>query len=355
MQSVEFYQAHLDGVSRSFAFCIRKLKDPLRRWVSLSYLLCRALDTVEDSPWADAGLQSRQYAEFEGFLHARPSPEQVAAWASRFSQAIPGTEKKLLDDAFHLFDDLHGLPARVTTDIRETVLRMSRGMRHYSAAHLRLHDLKDVNQYCYFVAGIVGELLTRLFVSYRPDFRPGPDFMKDAFHFGLFLQKVNLLKDQLGDEKEGRYLVPDRAQVLASLRDNARGSLRYLTALPADEIGYRTFCAWSLFLGLASMPWIQESFEKGGGIKIPRDATQALLEEIEAIVGDDGAILSHGEECLALIPELSAPMRQRVPETTGLAATAGAPVGGGSDDAWFHRISGGVLAPSELAELGITA
>ena len=49
MQTISFYQTHLDRVSRSFAFCIKKLESPLRQWVSLAYLLCRVLDTVEDS------------------------------------------------------------------------------------------------------------------------------------------------------------------------------------------------------------------------------------------------------------------------------------------------------------------
>ncbi len=50
LKEAEFYQTHLDRVSRSFAFCIRQLPDPLRGWVGLSYLLCRILDTIEDSP-----------------------------------------------------------------------------------------------------------------------------------------------------------------------------------------------------------------------------------------------------------------------------------------------------------------
>ena len=53
MSEIAYYQPHLDRVSRSFAFCIARLEGEMREWVSLSYLLCRLLDTVEDAPWAD--------------------------------------------------------------------------------------------------------------------------------------------------------------------------------------------------------------------------------------------------------------------------------------------------------------
>ena len=53
MRSGEFYQRHLDGVSRSFALCIPQLDQPFQERVALSYLLLRVLDTVEDAPFAD--------------------------------------------------------------------------------------------------------------------------------------------------------------------------------------------------------------------------------------------------------------------------------------------------------------
>ena len=89
MRSIEFYQKHLDRVSRSFAFCIAKLDSPFREWTSLSYLLCRVLDTVEDSSWPDLKLRNSQYDELEGYLERLPAETQVAAWKSRFPRFNP--------------------------------------------------------------------------------------------------------------------------------------------------------------------------------------------------------------------------------------------------------------------------
>ncbi len=104
-----------------------------------------------------------------------------------------------------------------------------------------------------------------------------------------------------------------------------------------------------MFLGLASLPWIQKNYREGGNIKIPREATQAILTEIEAIASDDQAILACAEECLALVPELQGPADSKLP---GLAFV---PRPTDENDNWFHRISGRTLGPNDLAELGITA
>src|SRR4051812_50088612 len=72
MRDAEFYQHHLDGVSRSFALCIPQLSPPFRERVALSYLLLRVLDTVEDAPFADKLLQQRQFDLFRGFLRKPP-------------------------------------------------------------------------------------------------------------------------------------------------------------------------------------------------------------------------------------------------------------------------------------------
>lgn len=343
MQSVDFYQSHLNRVSRSFAFCIRKLEAPLRQWVSLSYLLCRVLDTVEDSLWPSVALRSSQYEKFESFIGLCPSESLAAEWSSRFPETIPDGEKELLTDTHLLFQDLHALPKPVKRHIQDTVLRMSAGMRHYGqdpSGALRLSDLGEVNRYCYFVAGVVGELLTRLVLEAWPDFKPKPDLLKNAFHFGLFLQKVNLLKDQHTDEKEGRFLVPSRDLLLASLRENARGSVDYITSLPLEEKGYRVFCAWSLFLGAASLPWIQQSFEQADGSKIPRSVTEELLEAIEEICQDDEALQSEILPHLEKLPDLkNSPLGKTLSSSN-------------SDSlSWFYQIAGNALQAEDFKSL----
>ena len=72
------------------------------------------------------------------------------------------------------------------------------------SGHLKLGSLKEVNQYCFFVAGVVGEALAKLVSHVEPQFQTAKFRILDAHHFGLFLQKVNILKDQVNDRGEGR-------------------------------------------------------------------------------------------------------------------------------------------------------
>ncbi len=289
-----FYQGHLDQVSRSFAFCIARLQGSLRERVGLAYLICRVLDTVEDAAWPSESEQSLQFEGFERLLTEPFAPGEVAEWSARFPSDLPEGEASLLVDAGVLFADLQALEPAARDSIQEPVLSMCRGMRHFasrrSGGRLILASIADVNQYCFFVAGVVGEALTRLVFIDRAG-AVDERALVDSFHFGLFLQKINLLKDQAQDERSGRFLVPSRGDLIASLAEHAHRAIEYVTALPERYLGYRLFCSWSLFLGLASLPFIEKSFrEKNDMVKIPRAQTRRLLEEIESVVGDNSRL-----------------------------------------------------------------
>jgi phytoene/squalene synthetase len=308
MRDTSFYQGHLDRVSRSFAFCIERLEPPFRQWVSLSYLLCRVLDTVEDALWPEASEQSGQFQAFLEFLKNKPEAQRLQEWSGRFPGGVTDAERGLLLDFGILLEDLHTLPDGIRRAISGPVERMGIGMRRFAEDRtrgvLKLADLSEVNRYCFVVAGLVGGLLSRLYLSFRPSFIPPGGFHLNGCHFGLFLQKVNLLKDQRVDEREGRFLLPDRQAALASLRENAQGALDYILSLPVAEKGYRVFCGWSLFIGLASLPWIEESFEKDdSGIKIPRLKTLELLGQAEGALEKNESTVQLFKELAMLLPQ----------------------------------------------------
>src|SRR4051812_49585129 len=99
MRDAEFYQHHLDGVSRSFALCIPQLSPPFREQVALSYLLLRVLDTVEDAPFGDKLLQQRQFDVFRGFLRKPPRRAQLEAFPAAFPGGLTDAEPAVLSAA----------------------------------------------------------------------------------------------------------------------------------------------------------------------------------------------------------------------------------------------------------------
>jgi hypothetical protein len=103
----------------------------------------------------------------------------------------------------------------------------------------------------------------------------------------LFLQKINILKDQKTDESEGRYLVHSREDLLSSLSSNADGALQYLLDIPICEKGYRLFCAWSLFLGLSMLPFLRQTWLKNLFSRMPRKWVEKKLKHLETIIDDN--------------------------------------------------------------------
>ena len=260
-----FYQAHLNNVSRSFALCIEQLKEPLKNQIGLAYLICRIIDTVEDSSWANSQQKINHMVALDSFIKNKPTNEEVEKWNRSFPVEIVAQEKSLISDSYQIFTDLHELPSEVRQILQETALSMSRGMTYFfkktaSENKLVLKSIMDVNRYCFFVAGIVGEMLTKFIWLCNPAFEINELSLKRAHQFGLFLQKINLLKDQLDDQKLGRDLVPSHEALWQSLESDLTGAFEYLKAIPSGEREYRLFCAWSLFLGLASTPWIKKSW-----------------------------------------------------------------------------------------------
>ncbi|MGZ6434333.1 MAG: squalene/phytoene synthase family protein [Pseudobdellovibrionaceae bacterium] len=342
MQSVNFYQNHLDKVSRSFSFCIARLDAGLRVQVSLSYLLLRVLDSIEDAHWPSFERQRESFEVFNQFLLAPPQELLWRNWLQEFPQTLPQAEMNLLADSLLLFQDLCQFSHESQKVIRNSVLNMSRGMMFFlgnkdSKRGLHLMNLEEVNGYCFFVAGIVGELLTDLVGLQK--------IYVQAIHFGLFLQKINILKDQLADEKEGRYLVPSRSELMISLRENAQGAVNYLLAIPLEEKGYRLFCAWSLFLGLASVSWIQKSWLLKALEKIPRSLTLKLLTQIEEIIDDNSALSSQFQELVQDLPFLD---RNELEEPNEF----------GMEKVWisyekFRELYSGRLTLGELSEVGL--
>lgn len=344
MKYSAFYPVHLNEVSRSFSFCIARLNAPLKEWIGLSYLLFRVLDTIEDAVWADLNLKKETFKNFESALQLRKLNPIEFEWLQHFPTNIPEVEKNLLRVVPQLMNDFKELPDFIQNSLKKSLLMMSQGMQHFSDLStsenkLELKSLKEVNQYCFFVAGLVGEMLTHFISSVLPKSSITPELYFNSHQFGLFLQKINLLKDQIEDQAEGRFLVPNRPELLKSLKTNSKGAINYILQVPVSEKEFRLFCAWSLFLGLSSLPWIENTFLKKLVNKIPRSVTQILLNQVEAIIDDNQALIQLFNETTRSLAESIEP--EATFDSTELHPN------------WLTEIYQGQLKLPELSRLGV--
>lgn len=308
----DFYQDHLNRVSRSFAFCIERLNNPLREWISCSYLLCRVLDTIEDSPWRTWVEQGQEFDLFQKALVGKAQIPDL--WFLRFSEQISEGEKALLKDAPILFSKFAMFPEKVQSAIRPNVFEMSEGMRYYSRRIRKtpLRSLDELEDYCFYVAGLVGGILTRLIsVADGEASTKMSSLLPVSYQFGTFLQKINILKDERVDTEKGRIFISDRAALISSLRQDATAAFEYLIQLPKQLKSFKLFCAWSLFLGLFTLPLLQnasvtEDLKTNEVLKIPRKQAMELYSFLDQIVDDEHRLSGFFRDLVATLPKESA-------------------------------------------------
>lgn len=330
----ELVQGHLDRVSRSFAFCIRQLPEPLKLWVGVSYLLCRIVDTIEDSDFKDVSSQSEAFNWFDQNISGR-SPSASNYPMDLWPVNVTEGEKLLLLDSSFIFEIFWSMDPKAREIVSKLAHSMSLGMRHFrlrSPGSLRLRDVKEVNQYCFFVAGLVGEMLAHFISQVEPLFCLSVTKLVRAHHFGLFLQKVNLLKDQLKDQKLGRFLVPSREEVEASAIENAHQAFEFIRELPLGQVEFRRFCAWSFFMGLESMR---------GSEKLSRSQTEDIILRVEENIHNNEGLGELFKSATRALGWGVKPLQDKHP-------------GSGDVPSWIRELYKGQLEAEGLKALGLS-
>jgi farnesyl-diphosphate farnesyltransferase len=281
----------LERTSRTFALAIPLLEEPLRREVGLGYLLLRVADTLEDAaPWSREE-RREALAGFEALLQESPDVDAGAlsrGWLARRPSEDAGY-LDLLSRTPSLMASLDALRTEAGAILRHFVLKTVRGMRQVlegasEGGRLELDSLQALREYCYIVAGLVGELLTELFVLDARLAPYSPNLRSLAPLFGEGLQLVNILKDARKDQQEGRVWLPGsvRLQDVERLAgEDLVAAARYVRALhlagaPQDVLAFTTL---PLLLARATLELLVRD---GAGAKVSRAVVNAQMDTLQA-------------------------------------------------------------------------
>jgi len=233
--------------SRTFALTIPLLPEPTRRATCLAYLLFRVSDTFEDaSTWSREERIAALHA-WCALLRAPASWSEEARalskdWLARRPSAHEGYLRLVsaIPDVLAEVGRLSPGPRDIVVD---HAIRSAEGMadvlgRAEPDGWVRLASVEELREYCYIVAGIVGELLTSLFLHDAPRLAAEEAALRaDERAFGEALQLVNILKDERDDESEGRRFLPAtvlRSEIVALAREGAPPGFVAFTAMPAE-------------------------------------------------------------------------------------------------------------------------
>lgn len=301
--------------SRTFALTIPLLDEPLRRAMSLAYLLMRNADTLEDAFRVPRERRTQGLLRFVDLVERRDAAaaeEWVKEWEHEPGFDDPDHYQVLLQTPRLLRELVElGPPAAdiVGLHVVRVATRMARWVaRHDDAGRLTLRSVRELDDYCYAVAGIVGEMITELVGLHAHELPLAKLlFLRSvAVDFGAGLQLTNIVKDSWRDAQEGRHYVPVdflpgedgrsperlRPIILLALARLDQG-IEYTCALPRNENGVRLFCLLPLVLAAVTLREADARTPElwsGVDVKVGRAEVHDLIGAVHRAVDDNEKI-----------------------------------------------------------------
>lgn len=269
---IQRQQEHLKNVSRTFALTIPFLPSDLVDYISNAYLLCRIADTIEDDPIAHFSSKIAWLNRFAQFCHNDFSDEELLLTLHKQALSITkeGAKKEeyaLLEDMILVIGRTRHYPQKIRQILSKGVAILSFGMAR-SVSGITISSLHDVDRYCYFVAGVVGELLASLFAHNNSRIDKYA-LLNLSVSFGEGLQLTNILKDRSEDTKRGVSFLPLIEKTNISVKKQgeeyigyAQGHLEdaidFIQLIPASSHGIRMFCLLNVVMATATLKKIHK-------------------------------------------------------------------------------------------------
>ena len=269
----------VQGVSRTFALTVDVLEEPMSTHICLGYLLCRVADTVEDAGHLPPEEQAALLRTYRDAVDPT-ADATIEDFRADVDAYVPAEDERNADwevvaRSPTVFATFAALPEDVRSAVVGPVVEMVDGMaafveRYSNEGGLRIGDAEELEEYCHYAAGTVGELVTNLLTRTDVDQDRARRMQGTAEEFGQLLQLTNVSKDVYDDyvDENNVYLpgewleaegVPQEevvepqhrvaaARVVQRTADHARGFLddaqTYLESMPL--VHGNTLEAWSV-------------------------------------------------------------------------------------------------------------
>ena len=210
-------------------------------------------------------------------------------------KALPqeGADDELLHNVPLILSVYNTFPKKVNTGISTWVVEMVSGMRKYvqskySSSQNFLKTLNELDDYIYYVAGTVGNLVTTLFSLYSHHITNNIAIRlkKHSESFGKGLQMVNIIRDMPNDWKHNRSYMPNELlkqygltrqsifdrynvqrskEMIEALIEMALSyldaGLQYIVTIPKAERHMRLSCMLPLFWALQTLRSIKKNID----------------------------------------------------------------------------------------------
>ena len=296
-----YQKAILSSVSRTFALTIPLLPPIIEKVVGNTYLLCRIVDTIEDAAELTPEAKKNLSALFlDVVLERAPVESFVEPCLDALKNYSNHDELDLIAHTPTVLRILHTCSSHDQEAVSRCVSIMSEGMSRFHGRQTEagLKDLSEFEDYCYVVAGVVGELLTSIFRHYSPQFSKNIQGHENlAIAFGQALQMTNILKDSPQDRARGVSWKPANLSQLDLLQiayQKLSDSLTYILLIPKEEVGMRRFCLLAFGLAVLTLDKLaaRDHFERQEDIKLSRNTVWFFYGFTKIAAGSNGLIKS---------------------------------------------------------------
>jgi farnesyl-diphosphate farnesyltransferase len=257
--------AMLKKTSRTFYIPISYLDLGLKEAVTSAYLCMRAIDEIEDHDELTGQLKVELLL---GIHEAFQSPhiiEDTQKLLAPYREILPAVTMQL--DEWVLLCPSTGAPI-----VYRYIAKMALQMAEWVQNGWNIHTEEDLDRYTYSVAGMVGEMLSELWLWHDGT---QSDLTK-AVAFGRGLQAVNILRNREEDLKRSVDFFPD-GWGYKEMQQYTRRNLQLADSYIADlkDGPALKFCKIPLALAHATVNLIA-----AGGSKLTRDAVLKIVNRV---------------------------------------------------------------------------
>lgn len=192
-KALAFCYEMLNLVSRSFAIVIQQLPQELKDAVCIFYLVLRGLDTIEDDMAIPQDIKIPELLTFHEKIF---DPTYTRSCGEKHY-------RRLMANFFLVTEAFLKLKPMYQEIIKEITRAMGKGMADFIPK--KVETVGDYNQYCFYVAGLVGVGLSQLYAKSGLESEEILAYdtigsLSDSM--GKFLQKTNIIRDYLEDIME---------------------------------------------------------------------------------------------------------------------------------------------------------
>lgn len=259
----------LKETSRTFYIPITLLKRELKLTVGSAYLCMRAIDEIEDHEEIASDIKADLLRKTRDLLTSENEFDVIT-----YKELVMPYENELPEVTLRLGDWIEVCPKGIERSVRDYTAEMAGGMADWVERNWEIHTKEDLDDYTYYVAGLVGVMLSDIWKWYD---NTETDYDL-AIGFGRGLQAVNILRNQHEDFAErGVRFIPDdwtRDDVFSYADENLAKADAYIEDIETRNI--RLFCKIPLGLAKSTLKTMLKGHEK-----MTREEVESIVEEIK--------------------------------------------------------------------------